>query len=74
MANIDQTITNEITSLNKEIKKSGEYLEREKQKFITELKTGLGEELKRNTNRVKIVKKTKLQRLKSFFIKIFTKF
>ena len=47
---------------------------REKNKLITELKTGLGEQLKKNPGKPKIIKKTKSQKIVLWLKKIFTKF
>lgn len=65
--------------------KEAEQLEREmladvyltgikKSQFISELKSGLGAEIKANPNKVKIIKKTTSQKIKIFLAKIFTKF
>ena len=45
-----------------------------KQQFINEIKTGLGEEMKLNPSKIKIIKKSWLERLKLTIKKIFTKF
>ncbi len=45
-----------------------------KNQFLNEIRTGLGEEIKKNPNRVKIIKKTWGQRLRLFLTKLFTKF
>lgn len=45
-----------------------------KKQFIEELKSGLGEEIKKNPNQVKIIKKTFLQKIGLVLKKIFTKF
>jgi hypothetical protein len=45
-----------------------------KAQFINEIKTGLGDEIKTNPNKIKIIKKPFLQKVKLFFIKMFTKF
>jgi len=42
--------------------------------LIRELKMGLGDEIRKNPNRPKIIKKTWWQRLTLFFKNIFTKF
>ena len=45
-----------------------------KENFINEIKNGLGNKIKENTNQVKI-KEVKLKdKIKNFFIKLFTKF
>jgi hypothetical protein len=45
-----------------------------KQQFINELKSGLGNELKNNPSKVKIIKKTWMERFMLGLKKIFTKF
>lgn len=42
--------------------------------FINEIKNGLGVDIKKNPNKVKIIKKTWLQRLGLSLKKVFTKF
>ena len=45
-----------------------------KQQFINELKSGLGAEIKKNPNKVKIIEKSWFEKLGLVFKKIFTKF
>ncbi len=45
-----------------------------KVKFINELKTGLGDDIKANGGRVKKIKKTRFERFKIWLRNIFTKF
>jgi hypothetical protein len=45
-----------------------------KTKFINEIKDGLGNDIKLNGGKVKIIKKTKIQRFKGWLKGIFTKF
>ena len=45
-----------------------------KGQLISEIKNGLGDEIKKNPGRVKIIKKTHTQKLMSWFKSIFTKF
>lgn len=45
-----------------------------KGQLINEIKKGLGEEIKKNPNRVKVIEKTWSQKLGLFFKKMFTKF
>ena len=45
-----------------------------KAQFISQIKTGLGDEIKSNPNEIKIIKKPFGQRVKLFFMGIFTKF
>lgn len=45
-----------------------------KAKFINEIKEGLGNDIKANGGKFKVIKKTKLQRFKIWLKGIFTKF
>ena len=45
-----------------------------KGQLINEIKSGLGEEIKKNPGKAKIIKKTTGQKIKAFFKAIFTKF
>jgi hypothetical protein len=45
-----------------------------KAQFINDLKMGLGDEIKSNPGRVKIIKKTWKEKIVLFFKKIFTRF
>lgn len=45
-----------------------------KERFINELKGGLGNKIKENPNRVKIIKPSPIKRLVNWFKNIFTKF
>jgi hypothetical protein len=47
---------------------------RQKKVLINELKTGLGEEMKKNPGKAKIIKKTTTQKIVLWLKKIFTKF
>jgi len=47
---------------------------KQKKVLINELKTGLGEEMKKNPGKAKIIKKTRTQRFMLWLKKIFTKF
>ena len=47
---------------------------RQKKVLINELKTGLGEEIKKNPGKAKIIKKTRIQKFALWLKKIFTKF
>jgi hypothetical protein len=47
---------------------------RVKAKFINELKTGLGKDIKSNPSKVKIIKKTWYQKIATIIKNIFTKF
>lgn len=48
--------------------------ELKKYKYITEIKSGLGEKIKEKPNEVKVIKKSNNQKVKDFFKKIFNKF
>jgi hypothetical protein len=45
-----------------------------KDKFISEIKTGLGNDIKKNPRGVKIIKKTFFDRVKGFLRNLFTRF
>ncbi len=45
-----------------------------KEKLITDLKRGLGDEIKKNPSKVKVIKKSFYQRFVIFIKNIFTKF
>jgi hypothetical protein len=42
--------------------------------FINEIKNGLGAEIKKNPNKINLIKKTKLQKFKDWFSNFFKKF
>jgi len=48
--------------------------ELKKNKFISEIKSGLGEKIKENPNEIKAIQKSKKQKIKDFLKKIFNKF
>jgi RNA-binding protein YhbY len=48
--------------------------DKRKRELITDIKTGLGEEIKKNPGRVKIIKKTRYEKFMIWLRKIFTKF
>ena len=48
--------------------------ELKKNKFISEIKSGLGEKIKENPNEIKVIQKSKKQKIKDFLKKIFNKF
>ena len=48
--------------------------EKRKRELITEIKTGLGKEIKKNPGRAKIIKKTRYEKFMIWLKKIFTKF
>jgi len=45
-----------------------------KHNFIKEIKTSLGQEIKQKGGAVRIIKKTRMQKMTDWFKKIFTKF
>lgn len=63
-----------VDSVRNDIKAVRQNVELKKHKFISELKSGLGTEVKENPNKVIVIKKTISQRVKEFFKNIFTKF
>jgi hypothetical protein len=48
--------------------------EKRKRELITEIKTGLGEEIRKNPSRAKINKKTRYEKFMIWLKKIFTNF
>ena len=64
----------DIDAIQNEIKGVRQNVELKKNLFITELKSGLGDKVKANPNKVIVIKKTLGQRIKLFFKSIFTKF
>lgn len=67
--------------LNREVKQAENEILLEKYKtalkknqFINEIKSGLGQEIKKNPGKVKIIKKTWYQKFFNGIKKIFTKF
>ena len=54
----------EINKLEKEIESNKIKTEFDKNRFIDKIKSGLGEEIKNNPNKVIVIKKSKFQRLK----------
>jgi hypothetical protein len=63
-----------IDDIYKEIDDDKLKTEYNKNKFINEIKNGLGRNIKQNPDTIKKVEKTKPQKVKEFFINIFTKF
>jgi hypothetical protein len=57
-----------------ENKKAFDRTDNAKKNFISELKNGLGEDLKNNYNKITIIKKPFLKKLTEGLIKFFTKF
>jgi hypothetical protein len=64
----------ELTESEREKLLLSENCERKKQQLISELKTGLGAQIKLNPGKVKIIKQTKSERFKNWLKNIFTKF
>ena len=69
------------TSLSREVKETEKEkmldlakTSKVKNKLITDIKNGLGSEIKKNPSKVKIIKKTWSQKLFANLRKIFTKF
>lgn len=54
----------EINKLEKEIESNKIKTEFDKNRFIDKIKSGLGEEIKNNPNKVIVIKKSRFQRLK----------
>ena len=63
-----------IDSINNEIKATKQNTELKKEQFINELKSGLGQKVKNNPNKVKIIKKKWHQKLITAIKNIFIKF
>tara|TARA_R100000908_G_scaffold60850_1_gene38475 strand:- start:2121 stop:2417 length:297 start_codon:yes stop_codon:yes gene_type:complete len=70
--NIERVET--IDTIQNDIKGLRQNVELKKKLYITELKSGLGEIVKKNPNKVTVIKKTFGQKVKLFLHKIFTKF
>lgn len=58
----------------REIVKDKQTTKLKHNQFIDEIKNGLGEEIKKNPNGFKLVKKTRFERFKLWLSKFFTKF
>ena len=70
MSNIKKEIEDELYGLVKETKAT----DSSKLKFISEIKNGLGEEIKNNPNKVRVIKKTNFEKLKGLIKKALTIF
>jgi len=68
------TFKKEVEIELREIIKDKKTTELNKSKFITELKNGLGEEIKNNPGKLTFVKKTKFQKFVAWLKKFFVKF
>ncbi len=67
-------LTLELEKTQKEKLLMAQNNDKRKRELITEIKTGLGEEIKKNPGRVKIIKKTRYEKFIMWLKKIFTKF
>ena len=67
-------MSKEIEQEKKEIIKDKITTAVSKVKFISEIKSGLGAEIKKNPKKIKIIQNTRGQKLLQWFKKIFTKF
>lgn len=67
----DKMINREIRQIENEIMGDKFMTEIRKKKFIGDLKNGLGEEIKKNPNKVKVIKNPWYKKVSNFFKKIF---
>jgi len=74
MSNKKEDIISEIKLIKKEIISDKYSTARDKVNFINEIKNGLGKEIKETGSKVKIIKKSWLERFMANIKKIFTKF
>jgi len=65
-------ILSEIDAMEKELISERARTEKEKNKFINQIKFGLGEEIKKNPNKITIIKKPLTQKIKESIRKFFT--
>jgi hypothetical protein len=70
----DKMISRESTQAEKDMLVEKYKTALKKNQFINELKTGLGQEIKKNPGKAKIIKKTWRERFMLGLKKIFTKF
>lgn len=70
----EKMITRESTQAEKDMLVEKYKTALKKNQFINELKTGLGQEIKKNPGKAKIIKKTWGERFMLGLKKIFTKF
>lgn len=70
----DKMISREANMAEKEMLVEKYKTALKKQQFINELKSGLGDEIKKNPNKAKIIEKKWYQKISIFFRNIFTKF
>jgi hypothetical protein len=71
---IKEVLKQEIKIVEKDILNDKFRTAMDKVKFVNEIKTGLGQEIKKNPNKVKINKKTFKDKFLDLIKKIFTKF
>ncbi len=64
-------IDREIKQIENEMKADMFMTEIRKKKFIGDLKNGLGDEIKKNPNQVKIIKQPWYKKVLNFFKKVF---
>jgi hypothetical protein len=67
-------LTLELEQTQKEKLLMAQNNDKRKRELITDIKTGLGEEIRKNPSRVKIIKKTRYEKFIMWLKKIFTKF
>lgn len=70
----DKMLNREVKQAENEILLEKYKTALKKNKFINEIKSGLGQEIKKNPGKVKIIKKTWYQKFFNGLKKIFTKF
>jgi len=70
----DKMINREINMIENEMVADKYITDIKKKNFINEIKTNLGSEIKKNPNKVKVIKKSKKERFLGFIKSIFTKF
>jgi hypothetical protein len=69
--NKNDLINKEIDKLQNETVSDMFKTSLKKQAFINEIKNGLGEEMKKNLNTIKVIKKPWYVKFKEFFTKLF---
>ena len=67
----DKMIDREIKQIENEMKADMFMTEIRKKKFIGDLKNGLGDEIKKNPNQVKIIKQPWYKKISIFIKKVF---
>jgi hypothetical protein len=70
----DKMLNREINQANNEMLNEKYKTALKKVQLINEIKSGLGEEIKKNSNKVKIIEKSWYERFMIKLKKIFTKF